>query len=342
MNMINFNNAYGALLGAFVGDAAGATLEFVGDDITTEMAVKAMHMPGGGVLKVGPGQITDDSELALALAHALCDGNPSSGLPLDKIARNYCDWLHSNPFDVGNTCRRAFHVADKNGKFKGMEKVPLHCYMMQNAAIMNEPMESNGSLMRIVPLAIWSAGQTNRVIAHNARMDAMLSHPNRVCQDCNALYCIAIAYLIQNPGDARGALETVEEFMQLNYVHPTVVEWYEECKKDISDLDCTYCMGHVKYGFILAFHFLHNQASFEEAIRMTLEKGGDTDTNAAIVGGMMGALHGVAGIPSYMTSPVESFDCTVKHPMGYVRSVRYSTKMTKEIVENLLQVNNSD
>jgi ADP-ribosyl-[dinitrogen reductase] hydrolase len=64
--------------------------------------------------------------------------------------------------------------------------------------------------------------------------------------------------------------------------------------------------------------------------------GGDTDTNAAIVGGMMGALHGVAAIPEYMRRPVEEFDCTKTHPQGYVRNQAYSTRFTKHIVTKLV------
>ncbi len=58
--------AVGAVLGAFVGDAAGVSLEFI--DITSDEQVRrAMTMPGGGVFRVGPGQISDDSELALCM-----------------------------------------------------------------------------------------------------------------------------------------------------------------------------------------------------------------------------------------------------------------------------------
>jgi ADP-ribosylglycohydrolase len=65
------DRSYGALLGVFVGDAAGAVLEFYTGKVTEETASNAITMPGGGVLRVGKGQITDDSELALSLAHAL-------------------------------------------------------------------------------------------------------------------------------------------------------------------------------------------------------------------------------------------------------------------------------
>lgn len=59
--------AYGAILGAAVGDAAGGVLEF--QPIPSDEQVRnALRMPGGGVHRLGPGQITDDSELAICLA----------------------------------------------------------------------------------------------------------------------------------------------------------------------------------------------------------------------------------------------------------------------------------
>jgi ADP-ribosylglycohydrolase len=76
--------AIGCVLGAFIGDAAGATLEFIGQKNITEKSVKtAMMLKGGGVFNVGPGQITDDSEMAMCLLHAAYE-DPSH-LNLNKI-----------------------------------------------------------------------------------------------------------------------------------------------------------------------------------------------------------------------------------------------------------------
>ena len=58
------------MLGAFIGDAIGAYLEF-SSGVTDEMVQKAFKLEGGGSLNVGPGQITDDSEMAMCLLHSL-------------------------------------------------------------------------------------------------------------------------------------------------------------------------------------------------------------------------------------------------------------------------------
>ncbi len=169
--------ALGCLLGLACGDAAGAPLEFIGRRPTPEEAKACLRMPGGGPIRVGPGQVrrfrcqgaraslssaqgeraaavrptantskqavlrqrllcrrsvlciatqvTDDTELALALAHGLLDAasarlsQPPGGgedddawrrlpFPSVAVARRYAEWLASWPFDVGITCRKAF------------------------------------------------------------------------------------------------------------------------------------------------------------------------------------------------------------------------------------------
>ena len=88
-------------------------------------------------------------------------------------------------------------------------------------------------------------------------------------------------------------------------------------------MDATKQIGHVRWGFVMAIYFLRNpHISFEESIKITLMKGGDTDTNAAIVGGIVGAYQ---KIPEYMLRPVLDFDCTIdgKH---HIRPAEYSVK----------------
>ena len=85
--MSMLDRAQGCLLGALIGDATGATLEFLGRKPTEDDLDQALTMTGGGVFRLAPGQITDDGELTLALAHALIDGNGS--YDLDKVATRY-------------------------------------------------------------------------------------------------------------------------------------------------------------------------------------------------------------------------------------------------------------
>jgi len=328
-----YSYARGCFEGLLVGDAAGATLEFFHDDITDGVVRMAMAMPGGGALRVGPGQITDDSELALSLARALLTSEgPHAGLPLDAIATGYATWFQSGPFDIGRTCRNAFALGAPAAR------------MMRSASQHNMASEANGALMRIAPLAIWATlgptlGPTRAggpaeghgglteasddALAEFARLDAMLSHPSQVCQDCNAVYVIALSALIRaHAGSTRErvatALRHVHSYLGSWQVHDTVSGWLAEAALPdaLARLDCTLNMGHVRYAFTMAFHFLSHfemYGSYERVLFETLLKGGDTDTNAAIVGAMAGAIfgiHGTNGIPRSMADRVFAFDCT--------------------------------
>lgn len=282
----------GCLVGALVGDAAGATLEFYHGDIDENVASEAMKMPGGGAWSVGPGQVTDDGELMLSLAGVLQDG-----FDIDKIAAAYHNWYKSKPFDCGMTCMRAFVCENADD-------------MKQKAMIYSKKSEANGALMRSMPIAVFNCFQPPEVLMEYAKADAALSHPSEACQDVNALYTIALAHLILYPRDYRGAIKKVEKYAES--ACRKVKWWLKESEAGFDKLNCEEKIGHVRWGFTMAMYFLRSNASFEEAIFKTLLKGGDTDTNACIVGGMMGALHGINEIPDFMKNPVLTYDWATK------------------------------
>lgn len=100
-------HAEGALLGALVGDASGATLEFK-TDVPPPLLETALAMRGGGVWRLAPGQITDDGELSLSLATALVEGK--NEFDADQIAITYSKWVDSRPFDIGTTTKKALGI----------------------------------------------------------------------------------------------------------------------------------------------------------------------------------------------------------------------------------------
>jgi ADP-ribosyl-[dinitrogen reductase] hydrolase len=305
-----------SMLGALVGDAAGATLEFCHKEITEEMALKAMTMPGGGAIRVGPGQITDDGELTLTLWQALNDDKPLS------LMKGYNDWYESCPFDMGRTCSLAFETF--YDYFKGRNVFSVEgCKTIINK--MNELSEANGALMRASAIATWAVKHSDMSTSMGvdwARKDALLSHPSIVCQEVNMIYVCAIIYLLKGKSPQE-TLELTNDFVSRQITSDKVKKWYFEESLDISEMNATRQIGHVRWGFVMAIYFLRNpEIGFEEAIKITLMKGGDTDTNAAIVGGLVGAYH---VIPEYMLQPVLDFDCTTdgRH---HKRPAEYSVK----------------
>src|SRR3974390_2157849 len=93
------DGALGAYLGFAIGDALGATVEFM---TKSEIAARyGVHrdMIGGGWLKLRAGQITDDTEMSLALGRSLIR---CGGLDLHDACEEFAAWLKSGPVEVGN------------------------------------------------------------------------------------------------------------------------------------------------------------------------------------------------------------------------------------------------
>lgn len=296
----NIDYAYGCFLGLACGDAAGATLEFYNEEITDKIVKKAMKMPGGGKLHVGNGQYIDASELSFNLAYSLVDKLPKDGFPLNRVASMYSKWYNSGPFDIGMSCSIAFCVRKK-------DNIELAEDMMRSA-LNSYVSEANGALMRIAPLALWAHTEPEYVYTHYAKLDALLSHPNIVCQECNAIYIASIVYLLKHHGDYEGAISHLDNYVNTFVYASKVKDWYFEDSLDINLINCKTNIGHVKHAFTLAIYFLRNNETYENSIFKTLMKGGDTYTNATIVGALIGTLHGASNIPDYMKDPVLAFD----------------------------------
>jgi ADP-ribosyl-[dinitrogen reductase] hydrolase len=110
--MDQVSRVFASVIGAFIGDAIGAYLEF-SKDVTYEMVEKAFKIEGGGPWNVGPGQVTDDSEMAMCLLHSLnCQDKDNLknlrcgmkySLNLNEIQKYFGMWFNSSPFDMGST-----------------------------------------------------------------------------------------------------------------------------------------------------------------------------------------------------------------------------------------------
>lgn len=293
-----YDAALGCLVGALVGDAAGATLEFSAQPTLSEVD-HAMRMPGGGIWRVAPGQITDDGELTLCLAEAL---SRSPTFQLETIARNYAKWVESVPFDMGLTTSNSIgcfrrpkweEVCKQQGYARGMA---------QAATQLCRDSKANGSLMRITPLGIWGYRFSDRELVDFAQQDSRLSHPNESCTQAVACYVIAIATLMRRLGEHKLAFERAQHWAE-SQGNEEVRSWLTDAKNDVNVPYFPH-IGFIKIAFTHAFRHLWKGSNYVDAIRETLCGGGDTDTNACIVGGLIGAACGVQGIPDDMKRPV--------------------------------------
>lgn len=299
------NLAQGCLVGAFVGDSVGARLEFLGHRPDDAELDDALAMKGGGVFRVAPGQVTDDGELTLALARALVG---EQTYPREKVATNYRAWVASRPFDIGNATSNAL-----GGKVGA--DVSVADAVSASAAKHNLASKANGALMRVSSLGIWSVKGTVEEAIAAARADASLTHPNLTCQWANAAYVVAIRHLLLDAGDVEGALSQARRALDAGADEGAdeVRSWLEEAEQGVLPA-CHPLAGFVRIAFTHAFHHLLRETTFVNALRQVLSGGGDTDTNACIVGGLVGARVGLAGIPEQMSRAVLSCDTAKGRP----------------------------
>jgi ADP-ribosyl-[dinitrogen reductase] hydrolase len=298
--------AEGALLGACVGDAAGATLEFIGHAPSQEEVERAMSMPGGGVWRVAQGQITDDGELTLCLARALAESEENDGFDLERIASNYADWIRSSPFDVGITTRQSLGCFTESHWDEVCKTEGYAVAMTQAARQHCTASKANGSLMRASPLGVWGHRLSDARLAEHATRDSSLSHPNPTCCHAVACYTIAIAHLVENLDDREGAFARAQDWAEESAV-AEVRDWLREAKEGV-DVPFQPQDGFARIAFTHAFRHLLAGSSYVEAISAVLSGGGDTDTNACIVGGLVGAACGTESIPEAMRRAVLTCD----------------------------------
>ena len=132
------DRARAAFIGMAIGDALGATVEFM---TASEIASKYgtfRDIIGGGWLRLKPGQVTDDTEMALCIGRAIIKTQAWS---LEAVAGNFAAWLKSRPVDCGDTCRKGIRAYMLKGQ---LESPP------------NEWDAGNGAAMRLLPAALYS------------------------------------------------------------------------------------------------------------------------------------------------------------------------------------------
>lgn len=316
--------ALGAVLGALVGDAAGAVLEFFGRAIEPADVDHALAMPGGGTWGVAPGQITDDGELTMSLLNALAE-TPSTPL---EAASHYARWVSSDPFDIGATTAASLGCARRAPWDARAREVGMHVAMTEAARERCMASKANGSLMRATPLGVWGAGRPEAELVAAAMADARLSHPNAACVDAGVAYTLAIASLVEAPGEVHLARRRARAWVSANACEE-VRGWLDEADANVA-VPCTPQDGFVRIAFTHAFRHLALGTSYLDALTETLAGGGDTDTNACIVGGLVGARWGARALPEAMRNAVLECDTArgrnprpaFLHPRAVPRLVR--------------------
>jgi len=276
--------ASGCLLGQLAGDSLGSLVEFkTAQSINAE---KLEHLQDGGTWNTIAGQLTDDSELALMLARSLVRAKK---FDLQAIAQAYVYWYKSSPFDIGNTIAQAFSSASR-----AMDANEDLCQAARLAAYSLS--QANGALMRISPLAIFGHALSDEELANYARADASLTHVHPFCQDANAIFVVAIKYALVNGSNGEQVYQYAIDWAKKKQLHIDVLQTLTDAQIKPPE-NYSRSMGWVKIALQNAFYQCLHALDLKTGIVDTITRGGDTDTNAAIAGALLGAIHGYSAIP---------------------------------------------
>ena len=318
--------AQGCLLGQLAGDALGSLVEFQSPE-----QIKAWYPDGprqladGGTWNTLAGQPTDDSELALMLARSIVT---TGSYDQEAVARAYVGWYESRPFDIGGTTRQALGSVTRDAIAAGRAAA-----VASTAA--NRSSKANGALMRISPLGIRGCNLAPEQLADDARADARLTHPNPVCQDANAVFAFAIARAIATGAEPRHLYDELMAWAQQTGIHDDVQATLRRAAA-AAPSDFMSQQGYVLLALQNAFYQLLHAQSLEEGVVDTVRRGGDTDTNAAIAGALLGAVHGREATPLQWRLMVRSCRpmqaTTAHHP----RPIRFWPADALELAERLL------
>ncbi|HUY35627.1 MAG TPA: inositol monophosphatase family protein [Pirellulales bacterium] len=276
--------AQGCLLGQLAGDSLGGLVEFQSvESITAEYPRGVRDLSDGGTWHNLAGQPTDDSELALMLARMLVDlGRYDRAAAIDA----YMHWW-PKAWDRGSTLTQALEPASRGTS--GAERLRL---VEEHAS---RSSQSNGSLMRISPLGIFGAGQP-AMAADWAREDSRLTHPHPVCQESCAVFVAALATTIANGATPQACHEAALMEAERSNCRAEVRKALADARH-AAPVDYTHHMGWVLIALQNAFYQLLHAQNLEEGVVDTVMRGGDTDTNAAITGALLGAVYGRKEVP---------------------------------------------
>lgn len=246
-----------AIYGFAVGDALGVPYEFM-----KRGTFRCTGMKGGGIHRQTAGTWSDDTSMTLATLDSL---KKCGGVDYEDMMENFLAFMlkgsytaHGEVFDIGNTTQDALWRA-------------IHCQVAIKCGGTGYYDNGNGSLMRILPLAFTEA--TDEEIENISAM----THGHKVSKR----YCVEYVHIARKLIKGASIKEALKGYESVT----------EREKIDISS------NGFVAHTFEAAIWCLANTDSYKDCVLTAVNLGEDTDTVAAIAGGLAGIAYGYEAIP---------------------------------------------
>lgn len=257
----NKDKSIGALVGLAVGDALGASVEF----LERNTFIPVTEMIGGGIFNLNPGEWTDDTSMALALADSLLS---CKTLDCHDLLCSFYDWYVNGEyshnglcFDIGSTTVTSIEYFNNTGKTNSLE-------VSQNR-------DGNGSIMRLAPIPI-AYYDLDRAIEAGIKQ-GNTTHASISCVEA----CRELTTIIHGLLNSK----SLEDVINVDYY------------KGISRNDISSC-GLAQPTLNAAKWAVARTTNFRDAITLAVNLGDDSDTVGAVTGQIAGALYGYSSIPS--------------------------------------------
>lgn len=277
--------AVGAVVGSAVGDALGAPFEFgPGGAFSARFPGGAgqEEMCGGGGWE--PGEATDDTQMAVHLAESLLERR---GLDLPDVFGRFQRWAAAEPKDIGLQTEDVL----TNGE-------PWDAAAAAHFAG-NHRAAGNGALMRATTSAVHFAPGGRQASMDAARAISALTHGDPAAWEGTAIFhdLVRVALDGDDPLTALPAtLAHVRPEHRDRYAVVLHPRWHPEQATEFNGAVWP-CLGSAVWA-------VRTTTSYEAAVRAAVDLGGDTDTVAAVAGGLAGAVHGRTAIPARWTRPL--------------------------------------
>ncbi|PYP38388.1 MAG: ADP-ribosylglycohydrolase [Gemmatimonadetes bacterium] len=276
------SRARGALLGLVAGNQLGVPTEHLG---TADAIRKAFP---NGVVDLAPppknSPYDDDAAMALLLGESLL---ASQGFDANDVARRWVKWMKVDGRGIGMTTRRALTLIDRG-------KEPFEAGRLANQENPGRA-AGNGSVMRCIPVALRYHDDLDRLIRVSTQQ-AAITHADERCTWGAAAVNLAARELLH------GNIYFIDEVLhKMGDRAPRVLREaiHRVPRESEGDLPIARAgeAGYVVHCIEIAFWFVTHDRTLEDALIYLAQAGGDTDTNAAVAGALLGARYGEVSLP---------------------------------------------
>lgn len=262
------DRAKAAYLGLAIGDALGATVEFM-----TPREIEATYglherIIGGGWLHLAAGQVTDDTTMSQALGRSILQVGKVDAM---AAAVAFDAWMRAKPVDIGNTVRRNLLQFRRSGNPEARR---------------SEEDAGNGAAMRVLPVALATLGLHEEQVRSASRAQAHVTH-NSALSDAA---CEALIFIVQ---DALRGCD--KNYLLHHHAHPLAARHPEFRFRNVRRIGNP--SGYIVDTMQAVFQAFFDTDDFKSCLIDAVNRGGDADTTGAIAGMLAGALYGIGQIP---------------------------------------------